>query len=138
MVDSGANGGLAGADVCVLEQTVHNDSVTGIADHELPSLDIATGTVFLNTNDGTVVLIMHECVYYGRGNTIHSPGQIEWFHNKCYDKSYHVGGKQAITFLEGYATPLQCRFGLMYMSCLGKPTDKDLETYLYVLLTCCS
>ena len=78
---------------------------------------------------------MHEYAYYGRGNTIHSPGQIEWFQNTCDDKSFHVGGKQVITFLDGYSTPLQCRTGLMYMSLLGKPTDADLHTYPHVLLT---
>ena len=77
---------------------------------------------------------MHEYAYCGRGNTIHSPGQIEWFQNTCDVKSFHVGGKQVITFLDGYSTPLQCRTGLMYMSLLGKPTDADL-TYPHVLLT---
>ena len=33
---------------------------------------------------------MHEYAYYGRGNTIHSPCQIEWFNNTCDDKSHHV------------------------------------------------
>ena len=70
-----------------------------------------------------------------RGSTIHSPCQIEWFNNTCDDKSHHVGGKQIITFLDGYATPLQCRSGLMYMSILGKPTDQDLDQYSHVLLT---
>ena len=76
-----------------------------------------------------------EYAYYGRCNTIHSPGQVEWFQNTCDDKSFHVGGKQVITFLDGYSTPLQCRTGLMYMSLLGKPTDTDLNTYPHVLLT---
>ena len=78
---------------------------------------------------------MHEYAYYGRGNTIHSPGQIEWFQNTCDDKSFHVGGKQVITFIDGYATPLQCRTGLMYMNLLGKPTDADLDKFPHVLLT---
>ena len=78
---------------------------------------------------------MHEYAYYGRGNTIHSPGQIEWFQNTCDDKSFHVGGKQVITFLDGYATPLQCRTGIMYMNLLGKRTDADLNTFPHVLLT---
>ena len=43
---------------------------------------------------------MHEYAYYGRGNMIHSPGQIEWFQNTCDDKSFHVGGKQVINFLD--------------------------------------
>ena len=64
-----------------------------------------------------------------------SPYQIESFHNTCDDKSHHGGGEQVITFLNGYATPLQCRSGIMYMSILGKPTDQDLDQYPHILLT---
>ena len=135
LIDRGANGGLAGSDVRILERTGRTVSVTGIDNHELPGLDIVTCAALLYTNHGKVVLIMHEYAYYGRGNTIHSPGQIEWFQNTCDDKSFHVGGKQVITFLDGYSTPLQCRTGLMYMSLLGKPPDADLNTYPHVLLT---
>ena len=78
---------------------------------------------------------MHEYAYYGRGNMIHSPVQIEWFQNTCDDKSFHVGGKQVITFLDGYATPPQCMTCLMYMNLLDKPTDADLDTFPHVLLT---
>ena len=94
-----------------------------------------TDSALFHTNHGKVVLIMHEYAYYGIGNTIHSPGQIAWFQNTCDDKSFHVGGKQVINFLDGYSTPLQCRTGLMYMNLLGKPTDADLNTYPHVLLT---
>ena len=80
-------------------------------------------------------MLMHEYAYYGRGNTIHSPCQIEWFSNRCDDKSHHARAIQVITFLDGYATPLECRSGLMYMSILGKPTDQDLDQYPHVLLT---
>ena len=135
LIDRGANGGLAGSDVRILERTGRTVSVTGIDNHELPGLDIVTCDALLHTNHGKVVLIMHEYAYYGRGNTIHSSGQIEWFQNTCDDKSFHVGGKQVITFLDGYSTPLQFRTGLMYMSLLGKPTDADLNTYPHVLLT---
>ena len=135
LVDRGANGGLAGADVCVLERTGRKVSVTGIDDHELPGLDIVTCVALIQTNHGKVNMLMHEYAYYGRGNTIHSPCQIEWFNNTCDDKSHHVGGKQVISFLDGHATPLQCRSGLMYMSLLGKPTVKDLDQYPYVVLT---
>ena len=83
----------------------------------------------IQTNHGKVNVLMHENAYYGRGNTIHSPCQIEWFNNTCDDKSHHI------TFLDGYATPLECRSGLMYMSTIGKPTDQDLDQYPHVLLT---
>ena len=135
LIARGANGGLAGSDVRILERTGRTVSVTGIDNHELPGLDIVTCAALLHTNHGKVVLIMHEYAYYGRGNTIHSPGQIEWFQNTCDDKSFHVGGKQVINFLDGYSTPLQCRTGLMYMSLLGQPTDADLNTYPHVLHT---
>ena len=134
LIDRGANGGLAGSDVRILERTGRTVSVTGIDNHELPGLDIVTCATLLNTNHGKVVLIIHEYACYGRGNTIHSPGQIEWFQNTCDDKSFHVGGNQVINFLDGYSTPLQCRTGLMYMSLLGQPTDADLNTYPHVLL----
>ena len=119
----------------ILERIGRTVSVTGIDNHELPGLDIVTCAALLHTNHDKVVLIMHEYAYYGRGNTIHSPGQIEWFQNTCDDKSFHVGGKQVINFLNGFSTPLQCRTGLMYMSLLGQPTDADLNTYPHVLLT---
>ena len=135
LIDRGAYGGLAGSDVRILERIGRTVSVTGIGNHEIPGLDIVTCAALINTNHGKVILIMQEYAYYGRGNTIHSPGQIEWFQNTCDDKSFHVGGKQVITVLDGYATPLQCRTGLMYMSLLGKPTDADLNTYPNVLLT---
>ena len=106
-----------------------------VENHELPGLDIVTCVPLIQTNNGKVNMLMHEYTYYGRGNTIHSPCQIEWFNNTCDDKSHHVGGKQVITFLDGYATPLECRSGLMYMSILGKPTDQDLDQYSHVLLT---
>ena len=40
LVDRGANGGLAGADVHVLERIGRKVSVPGIDDHELPGLDM--------------------------------------------------------------------------------------------------
>ena len=109
LIDRGANGGLAGSDVRILERTGRTVSVTGIDNHELPGLDIVSCAALLHTNHGKVVLIMYEYAYYGRGNTIHSPGQIEWFQNTCDDRFFHVGGKQVINFLDGYSTPLQCR-----------------------------
>ena len=96
-----------------------------VDDHELPGLDIVTCVALIQTNHSKVNMLI-----YGSGSTIHSSCQIEWFNNIGDDKSHHVGGKQVITFLDGYATPLQCRSGLMYMSILGKPTDQDLDQSL--------
>ena len=59
---------------------------------------------------------MNEYACYGKGHTIHSSGQIEWFKNSVDDRSVQVGGKQRICTIDGYAMPLTCRGGLMYLS----------------------
>ena len=74
--DRGANGGLAGADVHILERTCRKVSVAGIDDHELPGLDIVPCVALMQTNPGKVNMLIHEYAYYGRGNSIHSPCQI--------------------------------------------------------------
>ena len=48
----------------------------------------------VQTNHGIVNLIMNEYAYYGRGHSIHSSGQIEWYINIVDDKSVQVGGQQ--------------------------------------------
>ena len=65
LVDRGANGGLTGADVHVLERTGRKVSVTGIDDHQLPGLDIVTCVALIQTNHGKVNMLMHEYTYYG-------------------------------------------------------------------------
>ena len=77
----------------------------------------------------------HEYTYYGRGHSIHSSGQIEWYTNTVDDKSVQVGGQQRIITIDGYSMPLACKGGLMYLEFQGIPTDKDLQTYSPVHLT---
>ena len=89
----------------------------------------------VETNHGIVNLIMNEYACYGKGHAIHSSRQIEWFENSVDDRLVQVGGKQRICTIDGYAMPLTCRGGLMYLSIFGKPTDKDLERYPAVHLT---
>ena len=108
--------------------------MTGIDSHEL-RLDVVQCAALVETNHGIVNLIMNEYACYGKGHTIHSSGQIEWFKNSVDDRSVQVGGKQRICTIDGYAMPLTCRGGLIHLSILGKPTDKDLERYPAVHFT---
>ena len=135
LVDRGANGGLAGPDMRILSRSSRKCTVTGIDSDELQGLDVVQCAALVETNHGIVNLIMNEYVCYGKGHTIHSSGQIEWFKNSVDDRSVQVGGKQRICTIDGYAMPLTCRGGLMYLSILGKPTDTDLERYPAVHLT---
>ena len=135
LVDRGANGGLAGSDVRILSRSSRKCTVTGIDSHELQGLDVVQCAALVETNHGIVNLIMNEYACYGKGHTIHSSGQIEWFNNSVDDRSVQVGGKQRICTIDGYAMPLTFRGGLMYLSILGEPTYQDLERYLAVHLT---
>ena len=135
LVDRGANGDLAGSDVRILSRSSRKCTVTGIDSHELQGLDVVQCAALVHTNHGIVNLIMNEYACYGKGHTIHSSGQIEWFKNSVNDRSVQVGGKKMICTIDGYAMPLTCRGGLMYLSILGKPTDKNLERYPAVHLT---
>ena len=49
LIDRGANVGLAGSDVRILEWTGRTVSFTGIDNHELPGLDIVTCAALLHT-----------------------------------------------------------------------------------------
>ena len=70
-VDRGANGGLAGSDVRVL-------NTSGIDNHEIPGLDLVQCAALVDTNHGIVNLIMKEYAYYGKDHSMHSSGQIAW------------------------------------------------------------
>ena len=134
-VDRGANGCLAGSDVRVLNTSSRHCTVTSIDNHEIPGLDIVHCAVLVNTNHGIVNLIMNEYAYYGKGHSIHSSGQIEWYTNTVDDKSGQLGGQQKIVTIYGYSMPLVCKSGLMYLKFQGIPTDKNFQTYPSVHLT---
>ena len=86
LVDRGANGGLAGSDVRILSRSSRKCTVTGIDSHELQGLDVVQCAALVQTNHGIVNLIMNEYACYGKGHTIHSSGQIEWFKNSVDDR----------------------------------------------------
>ena len=86
----------------------------------------------VETNHGIANLIMNEYACCGKGYTIHSSGQIEWFKNSVNDRSIQVGVTQRICTIDGNAMPLT---GLMYLSIICKPTDTDLERYPAVHIT---
>ena len=136
LVDRGAKGQLAGSDVRILSRSSRKCTVIGIDSHELQGLDVAQCAALVETNHGIVNLIVNEYVCYGKAPPpIHSSGQIEGFKNSVDERSVQVGGKQRICTIDGYAIPLVCRGGLMYLSILGKPKDADLERYPAVHLT---
>ena len=135
LVDHGANGGLAGSDMCVLHKTHRKINIQGIDNHEVTGLDVVTAATLLNTSQGKVIGIFNEYAYLGKGLSIHSSGQLEWFKTNDDEKSVKVGDTQLITTLDGYSVPLLIKDGLAYATSLGSPTDQDMDTYPHVFST---
>ena len=79
LVHRGANGDLAGSDVRILSRSSRKCTVTGIDSHEIQGLDVVQCAALVETNHSIVNLFMNEYACYGKGHTIHSSGQIEWF-----------------------------------------------------------
>ena len=120
-VDRGANGGLVGSDVRVLNTSPRQCTVIGINNHEIPRHNIVQCAALVNTNQGIANLILNEYAYYGKGHSIHSSGQIEWHTNTVDDKSVQVGGQQRIITIDGYSMPLMFKGGLMCFEILRHP-----------------
>ena len=135
LVDHGAYGGLAGSDMRVIHKTHRKINIQGIDNHEVTGLDVVTAATLLNTSQGKVIGIFNEYAYLGKGSSIHSSGQLEWFNTNDDEKSVKVGGTQLITTLDGYSVPLLIKDGLAYATSLGRPTDQDMDTYPHVFFT---
>ena len=129
LVDRGANGGLAGSDMRVIYKTHRKINISGIDNHEVNGLDVVTAATLLNTSLGKVIGIFNEYAHLGKGLSIHSSGQLEWFKTHVDEKSIKVGGTQLITTLDGYSVPLLIKDGLAYATSLGRPTDHDMDSY---------
>ena len=135
LVDRGANGGLAGSDMHVIHNPKRKMNIQGIHNHDVTGIDVVTAATLLNTSQGKVIGIFNEYAYLGKGSSIHSSGQLEWFKTNVHEKSLKVGGTQLITTLDGYSVPLLIKDGLAYATSLGKPTDQDMDTYPHVFFT---
>ena len=88
----------------------------------------------METQKGPIIAVFHQYALFGKGTTIHSPGQFEYYQNDVNDKSVHVGGLQRIHTLEGYTIPLNIKNGLARMT-LRPYTDKEWDEFPHVFLT---
>ena len=135
LIDRGANGGLAGADMRVIHTNPRKINIVGIDDHELTGLNVVTAATLLDTQKGPIIGVFHEYAHLGKGRSIHAAAQMEWFNCQVDDRSQLVGGTQSIQTSEGYVIPLSIESGLVYMHSMRIPTDHDLQNYPHVLFT---
>jgi hypothetical protein len=126
LVDRGANGGVAGSDVRPIFQTSRTVDIRGIDNHQVTNIPIGTVGGVITTQKGPVIAIMHQYAILGKGASIHSPCQLEAYHNDVNDKSVHVQvGSQRIVTLDGYIIPLCIQAGLARLDIRPLFTDAE-------------
>jgi hypothetical protein len=137
LVDRGANGGIGGADMRIIETLLHAKAdVSGIGDNVLKDLPIVTGACKVKTHRGYVIGLFPQFAYDGTGKTILSALQMEEWGLQV-DERPRKGknpGKQRIITPDGYKIPLKYRNGLPYMD-ITYPTEEEMETYPHVFFT---
>ena len=106
LIDGGANGGLAGAYMRILQKSHRKTNIVGIDDHELTGLNVDTVAALLNTKKGPVIGILHEYAHLGKGKSIHAAGWMKWFNCQVDDRSKVVGVSKDLKHLMICDTPL--------------------------------
>ena len=89
LMDSGANGGMAGDDVLITAYHDHDCAqVMGIAGNSLDDLRMVTAAGFIESTEGPVTSIFHQYVHHGKGKSFHSIPQMQDFdvHVDCTSK----------------------------------------------------
>ena len=135
LIDGGANGGLAGADVCVLETEPHVQvDISGITEDTMESLPIVQCAALVNTVDeGKIILIMSQYAKRNTGKAIHSKNQLEHFGCVVLDTAKHHGSKQALYTPEGYIVPMHVCHSLFYIN-MKPPSDSDMLQFLHTFI----
>ena len=77
--------------------------ITGIDNHKIKNVAIGTCGGVVDTDQGKVIVILHECAILGKGQTIHSSGQMEHHRNIVRDGSSMVGHAQCIITVDEHA-----------------------------------
>jgi hypothetical protein len=135
LVDRGANGGVAGADVRVIFKTHRHVDIKGIDNHQVTDVPIGTVGGVISTQKGPVIAVMHQYALLGKGSSIHAPCQMESYKNEVNDRSIHVpGGLQRIKTVDGYLIPLCIQSGLARLP-IRPYTDQEWNTLPHVFLT---
>ena len=115
LIDHGANGGIAGADCHVIEEMHCFINVEGINNHVMEKHQIVIAGGVSNSSKGPIILIMNQYALSGKGMSIHSSPQMEWFNVNIDNRSMKVGGEQQIKMIDGFVIPLNIRCRLPYM-----------------------
>jgi hypothetical protein len=81
LVDHGTNGGIAGANCCIIktaDQAEHYVNIKGIGDHVIAKRCLVSVGAVTQSNQGPVIVLMHQYALVEDGMSIHSSLQKEW------------------------------------------------------------
>ena len=117
LIDRGANGGIAGNDVRIINRSPHcKVNIRGIDNHEITSVPIVTAGGVSESQNAPVLLIFHQYAYHPHHASIHSSAQLESYGSKVNDKSICVpDGLQCLCTPDGHILPLDIYSGLPYL-----------------------
>ena len=135
LVDRGANGSIAGADMRIVATTDRSVDVCGIDNHEILGLKIVTAGGVVESNKGKIIVIIHQAAHVPNGKTILSSSQAEHFGTKVNNRSSKIDSDgQVIKTLDGFTMPLDFYNGLPYLA-IRPFTDNEWETLPHIVLT---
>ena len=136
LMDSGANGGMAGFDTCLLATVPHaNVNITGTGRDILQRLPLVQCVSVVDTIDeGPIILILSQYAHKPNAKTIHSKSQVEHFRGIVYNSVLSSGGQQMVVTHEGYAIPLHVHERLHYID-MRAASDDELNTLPHIFLT---
>ena len=117
IVNRDSNGGVAGQAVKIIEKhPIKSVTIKGIDCHQLNNIPICTVGGVVSTHVGEVILVLLHYAYTGRGATIHSPGQFEYYGSKVHNQLRVTGGKQCIETINGLYISLDIDYRLPCLS----------------------
>ena len=137
LVDRGANGGLAGADMRPIEYVFGSTvDVTGVGNSLLSDLPLVQAASLIQTKRGPIIGLFNQYAYTGEGRSIHSSIQMEAWGVEVSETSRNarVPGKQRLTTIDGHRIPISIRNGLPFID-MTYPTDEDMVRYPQVHFT---
>jgi hypothetical protein len=112
LVDRGANGGICGDDMLVLEGSERFVDVIGLAGHKIIQISIITAQALITTHKGDAIATFHQMALLGKGQSILSCLQMEAHGAEINDRSRILsGGKQCIS-IDECQIPLDFKNGL--------------------------
>jgi hypothetical protein len=102
--------------------------------HHFTNVPIGTVDNVVSTQKDSVIANMHQFELLGKGSSIHSPCQLESYHNDVNDKIHVTGGFHQNKTIDGNVIPLVVQAGLARFP-ISPFTDTEWDSLPHVFLT---